>query len=83
MLSEGGINILAGGGAGLIETLLTYPLDLAKTRQQLLTDSRQSRRVIEIFRRVLQTEGVRGLYAGLSAPLISEVPRRGVKVNNC
>jgi len=35
-LSEGAINLLAGGGAGLVETLLSYPLDLAKTRQQLI-----------------------------------------------
>jgi hypothetical protein len=30
------VNVVAGGGAGLIETIATYPIDLVKTRIQLL-----------------------------------------------
>ena len=34
-LSSFTINLLAGGGSGCLETILTYPLDLVKTRLQL------------------------------------------------
>ena len=33
-MADWAVPVLAGGGAGLIETVVTYPLDLAKTRQQ-------------------------------------------------
>ena len=72
------INVLAGGGAGLLETSLTYPLDLAKTRQQLIV-GRASEPVPRILAAVYRASGLRGLYAGVSAPLISEVPRRSLK----
>lgn len=29
------VNIFAGGLSGTVETIVSYPLDLAKTRQQL------------------------------------------------
>ena len=34
-LSSFTINLLAGGGSGCLETVITYPLDLVKTRLQL------------------------------------------------
>jgi solute carrier family 25 2-oxodicarboxylate transporter 21 len=71
------VNVLAGGGAGLIETSATYPLDLAKTRQQLSVKASAS--VPATLRDVVREGGMRGLYAGISAPLISEVPRRALK----
>lgn len=71
------VNVLAGGGAGLIETVATYPLDLAKTRQQLAT--RSSATVPQVLRDAFKEAGLRGLYSGISAPLLSEVPRRALK----
>eukprot|EP01043_Picozoa_sp_COSAG02_P025031 COSAG02_NODE_1391_length_12911_cov_246.579145_4_plen_160_part_00 len=72
------VNVLAGGGAGLIETSATYPLDLAKTRQQL-SMMRSSATVPQVLREVFREAGLRGLYSGISAPLLSEVPRRALK----
>ena len=72
------VNLLAGGGAGIIETTATYPLDLAKTRQQL-TLRGSSQPVPTVLADAFRAQGVRGLYAGISAPLISEVPRRAWK----
>eukprot|EP00746_Dinoflagellata_sp_MGD_P107218 gnl/MRDRNA2_/MRDRNA2_45179_c0_seq1.p1 gnl/MRDRNA2_/MRDRNA2_45179_c0~~gnl/MRDRNA2_/MRDRNA2_45179_c0_seq1.p1 ORF type:complete len:291 (-),score=60.38 gnl/MRDRNA2_/MRDRNA2_45179_c0_seq1:239-1111(-) len=77
-LTEFQVNLLAGGGAGLIETTVTYPLDLAKTRQQLTLRS-ASAPVSAVLKAAYREGGVRGLYAGISAPLISEVPRRSLK----
>lgn len=71
------VNVLAGGLAGAVETTLSYPLDLAKTRQQLRGNKPQS--VARIISEIARERGVRGLYVGLSAPLVSEVPRRALK----
>jgi solute carrier family 25 2-oxodicarboxylate transporter 21 len=72
------VPVLAGGGAGLVETVLTYPLDLIKTRQQASTAP------ISVWRTLTDvlregSGGVMGLYRGITAPLLSEVPRRAFK----
>ena len=72
------VNVLAGGGAGLMETAATYPLDLAKTRQQLVM-VRSSATVPQVLSEVFRQAGLRGMYSGVSAPLMSEVPRRALK----
>ena len=56
----------------------SYPLDLAKTRQQLAMMQR-SATVPQVLREVFKEAGLRGLYSGISAPLLSEVPRRALK----
>lgn len=76
--SEFQVNVLAGGCAGLVETSATYPLDLAKTRQQLTTGG-ASCSVPRTLQNAFAERGLRGLYAGISAPLMSEVPRRALK----
>jgi len=76
-LSEPLVNVLAGGLAGAVETSLTYPLDLAKTRQQLSTS--RSGSVPSVLLEVYSRQGLGGLYRGLAAPLVSEVPRRAIK----
>ncbi|CAE8586625.1 unnamed protein product [Polarella glacialis] len=74
--SEPVINILSGGSAGLFETTLSYPLDLAKTQQQLASKPQGTSIVL---RQIVRSSGFPGLYAGLSAPLVAEVPRRALK----
>ena len=69
------VPVIAGGGAGLIETVATYPLDLVKTQQQLSGTSSVS----QSLRAVVGRAGVRGLFKGLSSPVVSEVPRRALK----
>lgn len=87
-LSDTSITIISGGAAGLVETALSYPLDLAKTRQQLfvtaaggIKDGKTAggRGTLATLKGILARDGARGLYAGLSAPLVSEVPRRALK----
>lgn len=77
-LSAPMVNVISGGVSGLIETTLSYPLDVAKTRQQFST-SIHGQGTVSIIRQILATSGVPGLYSGLSAPLIAEVPRRALK----
>eukprot|EP00401_Gymnodinium_catenatum_P008474 CAMPEP_0117480798 /NCGR_PEP_ID=MMETSP0784-20121206/12573_1 /TAXON_ID=39447 /ORGANISM="" /LENGTH=293 /DNA_ID=CAMNT_0005275241 /DNA_START=5 /DNA_END=886 /DNA_ORIENTATION=- len=77
MPSDVATSMLAGGLAGALETTLTYPLDLAKTRQQLSLSSSET--VPQVLNSAFREQGFRGLYQGLGAPLISEVPRRALK----
>ncbi|TFJ80010.1 hypothetical protein NSK_008568 [Nannochloropsis salina CCMP1776] len=88
------VSLVAGGGAGVIETILTYPLDLVRTRLQMLQDTtgnvanlipskfprrRHSPGIIRLLASIAQEEGFLRLYRGLLPPLISEVPRRALK----
>jgi hypothetical protein len=72
------VSVVAGGGAGVVETTLTYPLDLVRTRVQMTKDS--STNLAVLLRSIVTEEGGIGrLYRGLLPPLISEVPRRALK----
>ena len=73
------LNVLAGGGAGVVETALTFPLDLARTRVQM-AQAGGGGGVLAVLRSIVETEGgLRQLYRGLLPPLVSEVPRRALK----
>eukprot|EP01087_Luapelamoeba_hula_P020116 TRINITY_DN6797_c0_g1_i1.p1 TRINITY_DN6797_c0_g1~~TRINITY_DN6797_c0_g1_i1.p1 ORF type:complete len:293 (-),score=19.61 TRINITY_DN6797_c0_g1_i1:199-1077(-) len=61
-------HLIAGSGSGLIASAATYPLDLVKTKLQV--NNRQRGTFVSTFRHVVITEGVRGLYRGLSPNLI-------------
>jgi solute carrier family 25 citrate transporter 1 len=76
-------NLIAGGGAGMIEALVCYPLDTIKVRMQLsgqtpaLTAQRKgiARTAIDIVR----TEALLGLYRGLGAVLTGIVPKMALR----
>ena len=74
--SEFSRNIIAGGGAGAFETALFFPLDTVKTRQQL---AHADVGALATLRGIVRTDGWRGLYRGIAAPMVSEVPRRAIK----
>lgn len=58
----------------MLALLLTYPLDMVKTRLQVQTrDSRFStdyHGAVDALRRIVREEGVAGLYAGLGSALL-------------
>ena len=70
-------NIIAGGGAGAFETAIFFPLDTVKTRQQLAHGADVG--TLATLRGIVRTDGWRGLYRGIAAPMVSEVPRRAIK----
>ena len=62
-------------GSAAAATVLTHPLDLAKTRMQTLRfDDRVSASLVSVLRRVLEREGVWGLFAGVGARVASVAP---------
>ncbi|KAI9843385.1 MAG: hypothetical protein M1838_002640 [Thelocarpon superellum] len=66
---------LAGAGGGLLSMTLTYPLITLSTRAQVESKRAQSS-VLDAARRIVQREGIEGLYAGLESALF------GISVTN-
>lgn len=67
------ISIVAGSGAGIISTLIMYPLEFLRTRlqQQAATASLGP---VQILRTVLyEGGGIKGLYTGLPLPLMAQI----------
>ncbi|KAB8265475.1 mitochondrial carrier domain-containing protein [Aspergillus pseudonomiae] len=66
---------LAGAGGGILSMILTYPLITLSTRAQVESKRAQST-TADAIRRIVQREGVSGLYSGLESALF------GISVTN-
>ncbi|OJJ44854.1 hypothetical protein ASPZODRAFT_134253 [Penicilliopsis zonata CBS 506.65] len=66
---------LAGAGGGILSMALTYPLVTLSTRAQVESKRAQSS-TLDAVRRIVQREGVAGLYSGLESALF------GISVTN-
>ncbi|UQC87275.1 uncharacterized protein CLUP02_12778 [Colletotrichum lupini] len=80
--------IVAGGVAGVSETLVTYPAEYVKTRRQLhfksATNATTSRPnpppgSLAIIRDTIRTSGVRGIYSGVQALAASNAAKSGIR----
>jgi solute carrier family 25 citrate transporter 1 len=72
--------ILAGGAAGGIESLLTYPTEYVKTQQQLLGKTTGVKRSpLKIFVNIMETRGFRPLYRGAGAFCIANASKSAVR----
>ncbi|KXH36179.1 mitochondrial carrier protein [Colletotrichum simmondsii] len=80
--------IVAGGVAGVSETLVTYPAEYVKTRRQLhfksTTNATTSRpnpppSSLAIIRDTICTSGVRGIYSGVQALAASNAAKSGIR----
>ncbi|KAL1848039.1 hypothetical protein Plec18170_008214 [Paecilomyces lecythidis] len=66
---------LAGAGGGILSMVLTYPLITLSTRAQV-ESKRAHSTTLDAVRRIVQREGISGLYAGLESALF------GISVTN-
>ncbi|KAL2817223.1 mitochondrial carrier domain-containing protein [Aspergillus cavernicola] len=66
---------LAGAGGGILSMFLTYPLITLSTRAQVESKRAQSS-TLDAIRRIVQREGIMGLYSGLESALF------GISVTN-
>ncbi|KAL4318178.1 hypothetical protein GQ457_18G003430 [Hibiscus cannabinus] len=64
-------SFVAGAVGGVSSTLLTYPLELLKTR---LTVNEDYKSLLDAVVKIVQAEGPGGLYKGLTPSLIGVVP---------
>ena len=67
--------VFGGFAAGVVGTLLGFPLDLVKTRMQTQASSPSSsakqRGPISLLSHILRTEGLSSMYKGVGPPLLS------------
>ncbi|KAK8523508.1 hypothetical protein V6N13_113453 [Hibiscus sabdariffa] len=64
-------SFIAGAAGGVSSTLLTYPLELLKTR---LTVNQDYKNLLDAVAKIVRAEGPGGLYKGLTPSLIGVVP---------
>mmetsp|Transcript_4911 Transcript_4911/g.7402 ORF Transcript_4911/g.7402 Transcript_4911/m.7402 type:complete len:313 (+) Transcript_4911:50-988(+) len=69
---------LSGGVTGGIEACITYPTEFIKTMQQLYPQWAK-RGVIASVKETVSTNGVSGLYRGLSCLLFFSIPKTGIR----
>ena len=73
-------NIISGGLAGGTSLLVVYPLDFARTR--LGADlgkgasERQFNGIFDVLKKVSKSDGVKGLYRGMTVSVIGVIPYR-------
>ncbi|XP_020278291.1 mitochondrial basic amino acids transporter-like [Pseudomyrmex gracilis] len=71
---------LAGASAGLAQTPVSSPIELAKTRMQLMQSSSRdnSHGPLRCLRDIYKREGYRGVFRGLGVTFLREGPSYGV-----
>eukprot|EP00438_Fugacium_kawagutii_P006719 Skav219131 [mRNA] locus=scaffold1574:566294:567133:+ [translate_table: standard] len=65
---------IAGGVAGMVESIVVQPLDIIKTRFQLSTEANP--KLLQAFRLLLAEGGVLRFYRGLLPEMLGNVPTR-------
>lgn len=82
-------NFACGSIAGSIGATVVYPIDLVKTRMQnqrtgklvgMSAEKTLYRNSLDCFRKVVQGEGVLGLYRGLLPQLVGVAPEKAIKL---
>jgi len=76
-------NLIAGGGAGMMEALACHPLDTIKVRMQLSRRARapgaKRRGFLTTGREIVKRETPLGLYKGLGAVLTGIIPKMAIR----
>mmetsp|Transcript_27848 Transcript_27848/g.67761 ORF Transcript_27848/g.67761 Transcript_27848/m.67761 type:complete len:294 (-) Transcript_27848:160-1041(-) len=68
------ISFLSGGVGGIAAVVVGHPFDLVKVRLQTSTAESMNGSLFRIMQRTVASEGVAGLYRGVSAPLLAVSP---------
>ncbi|OAL42968.1 mitochondrial carrier [Pyrenochaeta sp. DS3sAY3a] len=72
-------SVLAGGAAGGLESMVTYPTEYVKTRQQLLRKQSGTQSPFHILISTVRKDGVSRLYTGGAAFCISNASKSGIR----
>ncbi|EED22828.1 succinate:fumarate antiporter (Acr1), putative [Talaromyces stipitatus ATCC 10500] len=76
-------NLIAGGGAGMMEALVCHPLDTIKVRMQLSRRARapgvKPRGFVATGAEIVRRETAMGLYKGLGAVLGGIIPKMAIR----
>ncbi|CCH41711.1 Calcium-binding mitochondrial carrier protein [Wickerhamomyces ciferrii] len=73
-------SFIAGGTAGAIEGVITYPFEFAKTRLQLVDrSSKASRNPLVLIYNTAKTQGISSLYTGCPAFVVGNTVKASVR----
>ncbi|CAI7657050.1 unnamed protein product [Penicillium manginii] len=73
-------SILAGGAAGGLESLITYPTEYLKTRQQLVQPGgAQKQSLLQLLTSTVRQHGVRALYTGSGVFCASNASKSAIR----
>lgn len=73
-------SFIAGGTAGAVEGIITYPFEFAKTRLQLIDKlAKQSRNPLVLIFNVAKTQGIGALYVGCPAFVVGNTVKASVR----
>ena len=72
---------MTGGITGGIEICITFPTEYVKTQLQLdeKAGKRQYNGIVDCVKKTVRTNGVLGLYRGLSVLLYGSIPKSAVR----
>ncbi|KAK5070599.1 hypothetical protein LTS08_004403 [Lithohypha guttulata] len=84
------VSVTAGAAAGATETLCTYPAEFVKTYRQLprapstavftgSVASAEPKTSLQVLRDTIRSSGIRGLYSGCSALVLSNAAKGGIR----
>lgn len=68
-------SFVAGSLAGVVSTTATYPLDLVRARMAVVSDGRNTIRLV--IKNTYKDGGLRGLYRGYTATVVGVIPYSG------
>lgn len=68
---------IAGASAGVISQVLTYPLDVIRTRVTI--DPKKYNGIVSAFATILKEEGFTSLYAGVGSTIVGVIPYEGAQ----
>lgn len=72
--------LVFGAFAGMVATLVSYPMELVRTKLIVQTpENRVYRGMLDGIRQIYTTEGLRGLYRGGNSALIGVMPFEGIQ----
>ncbi|XP_048604992.1 ADP,ATP carrier protein ER-ANT1-like [Brassica napus] len=77
-------NVASGSAAGATTSLFLYHLDYARTRlgtdakESSVNGKRQFRGMVDVYRRTLSSDGVKGLYRGFGVSIVGITLYRGM-----
>ncbi|KAF9453758.1 mitochondrial carrier [Macrolepiota fuliginosa MF-IS2] len=78
------VAFVSGAASGIISALITSPFDVLKTRRQALIMSASNvefRRTIPLLLRIVRTEGVPALFAGILPRVVKIAPACGIMIS--
>ncbi|KAI8596322.1 mitochondrial carrier domain-containing protein [Dissophora ornata] len=82
VLNEFEIAFASGALSGMVAATLTTPFDVAKTRRQVDLMQPVHTKIISLMRAIVQEEGYRGLWRGLTARVAKVAPSCAIMISS-